>query len=80
MGAETSLLILFLVITAYFFPTIIAAARRKTGRAQVFIVTLFFGWLLIGWVIALVMAFGSDSTTNFTVVQTVGQDQSEKQD
>ena len=77
MGAETGLLVLFLIVTAYFFPTIIAAARRKTGKAQVLIVNLFLGWTFIGWVIALVMAFGSDNTTNVTVVQTVAQDKSE---
>lgn len=43
---------------------------------QVFLVNLFFGWSIIGWIIALIMAFGSDQPSgagDITVVQTLGQ-------
>ena len=76
-----SLLLLALVPCTYFLPFIIAMIRRKTGRVQIFLVNLIFGFTVIGWVIALIMAFGSDSAdtsskpneTNVTVVQTLGQ-------
>lgn len=74
-GAGVGLLLL--VFCVYFLPWLVALARRKTGRAQVFIVNLVFGWTFLGWIIALIMAFGSDNVTNVTVVQTVGQDKNE---
>jgi hypothetical protein len=49
-------LYLFLII-AYWVPTIIAFARHVPAKAQVVIVNFFLGWTLIGWVVALVMAF-----------------------
>ena len=66
--------LLGVIFCIYFAPWLVAMLRRKTGRAQVFIVNLVFGWTFIGWIIALVMAFGSDNVTNVTVVQTVGQE------
>lgn len=55
--------LLLLIFCIYFAPWLVALARRKTGRAKVFIVNLLFGWTVIGWLIALVMAFKSDSKT-----------------
>lgn len=39
----------------YFFPWIIALCQRRNATA-VFVMNLFLGWTLIGWVVALVMA------------------------
>ena len=38
----------------YFLPTIIGAARHKSNLVGIFLVNLFLGWSVIGWVIALV--------------------------
>jgi hypothetical protein len=46
-----------LIIIAYWAPTIIAFTRHVPAKAQVLIVNLFLGWTMIGWVVALVMAF-----------------------
>jgi hypothetical protein len=48
--------VVFLLI--YFIPTIIALSRGKKDPGSTIVVNLFFGWTLIGWVIALSMAFG----------------------
>lgn len=41
----------------YFFPTIVAWGRHKqTG--MVFVLDLFLGWTVIGWVVALAIACG----------------------
>lgn len=48
-------------ISAYFIPTAVALARNHK-TAQVFVINLFFGWSLLGWVIALVWALGSKVT------------------
>ena len=80
-GVIVEALIFFLLgIALYFAPFIVAMVRRKTGRVQVFIVNLFFGWTFIGWVIALVMAFGSDNVTKVMVVQTPPQNKTEERD
>ena len=43
----------------YMLPWAIAATRGKANGGAVFVVNLFLGWTLIGWVVALVMACGS---------------------
>jgi len=45
----------------YFLPSIIAFfAREKKNRVAIFALNLFFGWTLLGWVIALVWALTED--------------------
>ena len=44
----------------YMLPWAIAATRNRSNVAAVALVNLFLGWSLIGWVVALVMACGSD--------------------
>lgn len=41
---------------AYFAPTLVAIGRRVTNQGSVFVIDLFLGWTVIGWVIALAMA------------------------
>lgn len=50
---------LFLILLVYFVPTAMAASGR---RGSVFVVNLFFGWTMIGWVVALFMAVRSRET------------------
>lgn len=45
-----------MIIALYFLPTFVAVSGR---RASVFVINLFFGWTLLGWVIALFMAIRS---------------------
>lgn len=58
MTAIAFLLIILAVvgIFLYFFPTCIAKKRKHPNLAGIFIVNLFFGWSVIGWVGALVWA------------------------
>jgi uncharacterized membrane protein HdeD (DUF308 family) len=42
----------------YLFPTIIALLRRNR-IAETFVINLFLGWTLVGWVFSLVMAVSS---------------------
>jgi hypothetical protein len=41
----------------YFLPTIIAVSRKVRNQGSVAVINFFLGWTLIGWVIALAMAF-----------------------
>jgi len=40
----------------YFAPTIVALARHKRNTLSIFLLNLFLGWTLIGWIVALVWA------------------------
>ena len=44
----------------YFLPSIIALARSKRDILAIFLVNLFLGWSVIGWIVALVWALKSD--------------------
>ena len=46
----------FLLFAGYFFPTIVAALRRKSNTLAITVLNIFLGWTLIGWVVALVWA------------------------
>jgi hypothetical protein len=43
----------------YFLPTVFAFANSHLNAAAIFVLNLFLGWTLLGWVIALVWAFTS---------------------
>jgi len=44
----------------YFLPTIIAMARSKRDAMAIFLLNLFLGWSVIGWIVALVWAAKND--------------------
>lgn len=52
---EVILLLLFLV--AYFAPSMFAYGRSHRHAGAIFVLNLFLGWTLLGWVAALVWAF-----------------------
>ena len=54
----------------YMLPWAIGATRNRTNCAATALVNFFLGWTLIGWVIALVMACGSEPAQP-VVVQTI---------
>jgi hypothetical protein len=44
----------------YFLPTIAALVRSKRDTGAIFVLNLFLGWTMIGWIIALVWALKQD--------------------
>ncbi len=44
----------------HFLPAIIAALRHSRSVAGIFLVNLFLGWTVIGWIVALVWALRSE--------------------
>ena len=54
------LTIIMVMIGLYFLPTIVAASSSKANAGAIFVLNLFLGWTLIGWVIALTWAFTVD--------------------
>ena len=61
-------IILFLTFSIclglYFLPALVAEARKHPQKASITCLNLFLGWTLLGWVIAIVWAFGNSNTTN----------------
>lgn len=52
--------ILLLATLVYFFPTLCAYRGKKRNARAIFVLNLFLGWTLIGWVIALTWAAMKD--------------------
>jgi len=69
MPAAGGIIVLILGAAIYFIPSFVAVGNRNTST--VVIVNIFFGWTLIGWVVALVMAFADSAAP--VVVQTNGK-------
>lgn len=59
-GSSVGLVFLFIIIggIVYFLPSI--AASDKKNNSGVFILNLFFGWTLLGWVLALIWAVSKE--------------------
>lgn len=49
-------IVLFLVLAFYLLPTILAIKRKSPHTTAVVIINFFFGFTLVGWIIALVLA------------------------
>lgn len=63
MSFDTGYL-LGLIIVIYFIPSLVAHGR--VNFRAIFILNLFLGWSLIGWVIALVWALTKESNNSNT--------------
>lgn len=53
-GPLLGLMVMALGLLLYFLPTVLAWSKRD--RASIFVVNLFLGWTLVGWVVALAWA------------------------
>jgi hypothetical protein len=59
--------LLFAAIVPYFIPSIIAFLRKHENALPLFLVNIFLGWTLIGWIICLVWALtGSGNSGTVT--------------
>ncbi|NHN93448.1 superinfection immunity protein [Acetobacter sicerae] len=59
------LLILLSLISFYFLPLVVALCRSSSKTIPIFIVNFFLGWTFLGWIVALVMAFSSETKTEY---------------
>jgi len=72
-GGALAGLLLFLVLVAllasvYFLPTIIARVRMHPQFESILVVNFFLGWTLIGWVAALAWSVSASATARAQVV------------
>lgn len=54
------ILTLFTIIILYFLPSIIAFVRDHLNAIPILLTNLFFGWSLLGWILAFIWAFTSN--------------------
>ena len=64
------MLTLFCLILLYFLPAIIG--RDKRDAAGIFLLNLFLGWTVIGWVIALIWACTAETYPTVRMVPVAG--------
>jgi hypothetical protein len=50
-------------VVIYLLPFIVAMKRKHKNRVPIFLVNLLFGWSFIGWGVALVWSFTSNTET-----------------
>lgn len=75
-NVEMILAWVFTVLTGlYMLPWAIAATRRSPNSVAVALLTFFLGWTVVGWIVALVLAFtgGPNRTVVTTFVGTTTQ-------
>jgi len=48
--------LVLLVVALYLLPSLIATSRHKRNAGAIFLLNLFLGWTVLGWVIALIWA------------------------
>lgn len=51
-------LLIIIGLFFYFIPSLLAISKKQAG--SVFLINLFLGWSLIGWIVALVWALKDD--------------------
>ncbi|OHB25415.1 MAG: hypothetical protein A2X84_14180 [Desulfuromonadaceae bacterium GWC2_58_13] len=50
---------LLLGLSIYLVPTIIAFKKKHPSRRSIFFTNLFFGWSVIGWVLAMIWCYST---------------------
>ena len=58
--ALAGLIVIILCLVFWFLPVIIAANRNHRNTTAIFILDLFLGWTIIGWIIALIWSVKND--------------------
>ena len=51
-----AIMLTIIVVVLYFLPTIHAKGRKHPNLDGIFVLNLFLGWTLIGWVVAIIWA------------------------
>ena len=71
MSHETATVLAFFAIylACYFLPLIVAAVRGHRQTLAIGMLTLFAGWTVIGWLVALIWACTNPSPTTIVIHQ-----------
>lgn len=55
------LLVPIIGLFLYFLPALVASDRKSPNTTAIFVLNLFLGWSLIGWIVALVWACSGEN-------------------
>ena len=50
-----------LLVALYFLPSMVAAIRSHNNFASIFVINLFLGATVVGWIVALAMSVSADT-------------------
>jgi len=53
MSMSELLVIIGLIVAVYFLPSLVALGRRNPDITSVFLINLWLGWTVIGWITAI---------------------------
>lgn len=56
---------LIVAAALYFLPTIVASTRGHLSALGIFLLNLFLGWTLIGWLLALIWSCTGNTAANY---------------
>ncbi len=59
-----SFVMAMVALTLYFIPTMVALTRRHHNAMPIFLTNLYLGITFLGWVVSLIWAFSTTSSTN----------------
>lgn len=54
----SALVIAMFILPLYFLPTILGRKKRNAGT--IFLINLFAGWIVVGWIVALILALRTE--------------------
>jgi Mg2+/Co2+ transporter CorB len=63
MDVLLGMVVLIVIIFAYFLPATIAVVRNHRNSLPVFLVNLLFGWTFLGWAVALIWSCTNQTAT-----------------
>lgn len=66
---NTLAVLLSILSVGYLIPTTIAIMRSRSNTGSIFVVNLFLGWTLIGWVVALAWSVATDKINSVKQIQ-----------
>ncbi|MFJ4251363.1 superinfection immunity protein [Pseudomonas sp. NPDC089741] len=75
-----AIVFLFLMIATYFLPSFNAFSRKHPERWPIFMLDLFLGWTIIGWVVSLVWSVSSTQSADTIHVQPQPQPQPQSEE
>ena len=55
---------LIVVTLLYFLPTVIALSRGHLSALAIFLLNLFLGWTVVGWIVALIWSCTGNTAAN----------------
>lgn len=64
---------LAVLLFIYFFPAVVARWRGHQSTMAIFVLNLFLGWTVLGWVVALVWA--ASAKTQPVIIQMLGNNE-----